>query len=333
MISTSPTFAPLNLRQDAPLRPPAWRWLRAQAVNADGGGPRRWIDDNDTCAAMELQKALDRCGHMDSMFNLLHRYPDRVNAWQVFTAQDKDGSATRSALEAHLLCADFNLEDTPASICMERGAVSVYERLFFNVRDRLDNAGWIFNHAIGASVHTGLADNDSGLVWKVLGYCCGLKVLESFMRLLPRQMITDDLLADKMIREYGKVLAFRLALYTALTLRARDPFAKLELLKVSQMYQQLEQQAQGTPGGEDTNLVGLQMALEQVQFTLRDRETPSKVPTVLPNGVELRADQIMRAAAGLPYEVPGSMTQAKFPQSRTVTDGELDKKAPPLLGE
>jgi hypothetical protein len=60
-------------------------------------------------------------------------------------------------------------------------AVEVYEQLFFNVTDRLENTSYILFHAVGAASYKGFAGDDSGAVLKWFAYMGGPRVLDFFL--------------------------------------------------------------------------------------------------------------------------------------------------------
>jgi len=59
--------------------------------------------------------------------------------------------------------------------------ISLYERIFFNVNEKLKNRDYIMTCVIGPSVHSGLSDRDFDLLWKLFGYLYGPVVLNAFV--------------------------------------------------------------------------------------------------------------------------------------------------------
>jgi hypothetical protein len=313
------------LRRNAPNRPPNWRWRRAAHRLATGRAPSRIIDDADVERAMHIQQEISQCGGDPYAYeDLANRNPDLIDAFEIATDNSDGAKHTRWHLEACLLCADLNAERTAPPFSLRPEAVTLYEKLFFNVVDRLNNSTWIVNHAIGPSVHTGVADHDIGAIWKLVGYCGGAAALDRVTTVLPRELLGEPAMAEGWFRQQTRGVIQRRALLETLKLRARDAFAKLQLLELNRSYEEVEQATQGPVGGDERLLDSVRMMLDQVRFLVKSPGAPSGSSNILPNGVELRAADTFRVAAGLPIDLPQAMRDAKFPPPRTVATPESD---------
>jgi hypothetical protein len=92
-----------------------------------------------------------------------------------------------------LVCAEVEaliLAEEPDDVIARRvgcdvDVITAYERVFFNVRERLGIKFYILNCAIGSCVFLGLTRDDVGPIWKLYGYFFGPVVLDLMMYTLP----------------------------------------------------------------------------------------------------------------------------------------------------
>jgi hypothetical protein len=88
----------------------------------------------------------------------------------------------RLAVEAGLLAGE-PIEAVARRCGVPVEAAEVYEQLFFNVVDRLENTSYILFHAVGAASYKGFAGDDSGAVLKWFAYMGGPVVLDALIDL------------------------------------------------------------------------------------------------------------------------------------------------------
>jgi hypothetical protein len=92
-----------------------------------------------------------------------------------------------------LVCAEVEaliLAEEPDDVIARRvgcdvDAITAYERVFYNVRERLSIKFYIVNCAIGSCVFLGLTRDDVGPIWKLYGYFFGPVLLDLMMFTLP----------------------------------------------------------------------------------------------------------------------------------------------------
>jgi hypothetical protein len=83
----------------------------------------------------------------------------------------------RQIIEARLLAGE-PIEVVARRCGVPVAAVEVYEQLFFNVTDRLENTSYILFCAIGPATYEGFAGDDSGALLKWFAFMGGPKVLD-----------------------------------------------------------------------------------------------------------------------------------------------------------
>jgi hypothetical protein len=89
-----------------------------------------------------------------------------------------DPPLLRWAAEARILAReDFKTIGRKCSLLPE--AVEAYEQLFFCVLDRLEAETWVACNVIGSKIHTGLTEHDLDVLWRVVGYSFGPKMLDA----------------------------------------------------------------------------------------------------------------------------------------------------------
>jgi hypothetical protein len=136
----------------------------------------RWSarrDDGPTRRAKQYISALRRCRGEADRGRLERKMPDVAGAVAVHEGEP----TARLAVEARLLAGEPI--DAVARRCgVPVEAVEVYEQLFFNVADRLENASYVLFFAIGPATYEGFDLDDPGPVLKSFAYLGGPQVLD-----------------------------------------------------------------------------------------------------------------------------------------------------------
>jgi hypothetical protein len=196
-------FYPEILRH-SPLRPPDWRWRRAESLVAQGRYFSQGRDDAQTGRAARYLRALARRSRPAG--EAIRHYPDVHAARRLH----EGGGPIPLMVQARLLARQSIAEvarftGTPAEV------VSTYEGLFFNVVGCLDAQDWVLVHAIGRGASAGTADPDTGVVLKSFAYFGGLIVLEAVLPYLVGGKDLFDPPLDLSTREGRTEQAIRLA--------------------------------------------------------------------------------------------------------------------------
>jgi hypothetical protein len=137
---------------------------------------RRWSrrrDDAQVRRAKQYQAALRRCRCVADRGRLERKMPDVAAA----VAIQEGEPATRWAVEARLLGGE-PIEAIAGRCGVSVEAVEVYEQLFFNVADRLENTSYILFCAIGPATYEGFDLDDPDAVLKWFAYTGGPRVLD-----------------------------------------------------------------------------------------------------------------------------------------------------------
>ena len=165
-------------QQSNPLRRPAWRYERA----LEASKPKRFHtdEDPDVTEAVRMLRLLRSGTHADPNIGIrvFYRFPDLYRAYEVFQAGVEGPAHARSAIESRLLAGQGDNE-IAAALSMQPSAVATYERVFFNVRDRLLNKDYIVGQVLMAA-----AENPANLADftpKFFGYFGGPFVVEAIL--------------------------------------------------------------------------------------------------------------------------------------------------------
>lgn len=135
----------------------SWRWNRARFVCECGRWSRLEIDDHTHRIVRYLQGRRD---------------PALAMARAIFAANGN----TRAWLEAHVL-ADMPAIDIHRRLGLDIAAIDVFERAFYDVRERLSAKAWIYCHAYAPSTRSATAHEEHRL-WRKIGYVLGPQGLE-----------------------------------------------------------------------------------------------------------------------------------------------------------
>lgn len=116
---------------------------------------------------------------------LFPRYPDLYLAYELFVSEGCERA--RCALEARLLARQSD-EEISSKLTTMPEAVAAYEQLFFNVRDRLDNADYIVARVLAPTMSNGYETASLDLSAKFFGYFAGPQVLDYILHGYDRNM-------------------------------------------------------------------------------------------------------------------------------------------------
>ena len=122
-------------------RPPDWRWSRITSIVGNGRKLSRSRDDSHVHRGVKMLKAL-RDGN-GSGEDIGRQYPAEYEAHLIHTRREERSG--KWMLEAGILA-----RQTPETLGEYLGipasTVEAYEKLFFDVRDKLDRSGYIVTH-------------------------------------------------------------------------------------------------------------------------------------------------------------------------------------------
>jgi len=257
-------FSPRN-----PFRPVHWRWERSGLI-VDGRLPfSRKRDDAWTLKAARFRKKLAKCKDAYDEGCLSEEAPDVYWAYRLWDVQKSDGDdvagdyrcGVRYEVEARILAGETD-ERIAERSGLEPGDVAAYEKVFFNVRDKLDRSTYIFHQVLGPAVQRGIYSREWDLLWKLYGYMRGpamldfmISAFQSWRTRTPDADVLRQLEAD----QSGMLL--RQAAITTQTLRINSE-TQCDVVGLWFKLKELERLKGATGSGGDAVLVGLAKFLE-----------------------------------------------------------------------
>ena len=301
----------VEFNQWDPYRSPRWRYDRAAHLaktRAPGKTHELTRDDKfigDTFKFLREWKRHTRNTQQATndlrVARLYPKYPGLFLAHQLFL--QKAGDPIRYEVEARILARQTD-EEIAKRVSMHPEGIRWYELIFFNVRDRLDNEGYIGRQVIGPAVAHGLRNISLDFSAKYWGYYAGPYMLD---------LILSDIDPSTPMPKVGTDLNHFMDNYWNKAARIRSVNSigafdvnQFNVLQLFELHSQLIQQAhaaQLTAGGAQTPYEEvLSGVMNSVQWSVgRKRQqalenSPLKDYTGQP--VELRVSEMLEVAAG-----------------------------------
>lgn len=162
-----------------PRRSPTWRYQRAQRLLSGVEAPHPERDDADIRALRKYYLIKRRLRQrFDDESRLEHELSAQFGylwaADRIFFEGRSD--RVRYAVEAMLL-ARTPVDEIADFAAVEPATITVYERMFFNVADRLDNKNYIGSVVLMDAFMSGLSNRTREITAKYFGYYAGPVVL------------------------------------------------------------------------------------------------------------------------------------------------------------
>lgn len=289
----------VHLRQNSPLRPVDWRWLKVKAYSQLPTGLSRFKIDRYLFEASKFKERLDLVvTELDSV-ELCEANECMFDAYSFY--DNNSSTSHRWELEARLLAREsYASISDKMSLSIE--TIDLYEKIFFNVSDRLDSVSWIVNSVVGRSIHVGLTERDFDLLWKMYGYFGGPIMLDMMIRRIgiKRQHAESEEEADRLISAALPVQA-NMNSAKAMVINPINNFTAISAMTVEQTYRQIEKDS-ASGGSIEVITSGLGKVFESLSWSTGSgtikHQTLAAMRDVDSQPVELRANEMLLAAAG-----------------------------------
>ncbi len=308
----------LQYHPDHPLRPTDWRWERARVIRESGNKFKsKRKEDNWVRAAYKFQKDLEACRSDYDKYELMERYPDIYFAYAIRGNDDKKTLTVRSEIEARLLANESN--ETLADRCgCTAGTVECFEKLFFNVREKLKNTTYILHQALGPAIYKGLHEREHDLLWKLYGYFCGSYVIDALTTTFTKSDKPDSKeQVDALFIDDTKQVMRRKAAIAARTVGVNE-FTQLRLLEIYAQFLEIEKDADGSGSGESLildNIKSMMGGLPWATGTNAEEQKNTVVVVYDNNHAELRANEVLEIGAGIETSEQKELINMKFPEA------------------
>jgi hypothetical protein len=330
--SQSAPVSPSYLKRSSPFRTPDWRWQKAQLVLIDQrlASKLRYEGDPYSAAAVSFLQRWHDCRDEYDHLCMEEEWPYLYQAHSAFHDSER---LIRWELEARLLAND-DTEKISKRLSMERDVIDWYEALFFNVRDRLENKGWVAHKILGEQLHFGMNERECQLLWKFYGYMGGSIVLDA---VIDRHFEPTKPTSPAQMRAFSydeQRDAASLKAMTAMRTMPVNSYTQEKIIEITQRFREIELAADKSGGSQDMIVDNIKRCLESLPWTISDsKEMVSsrdyrKVVGQLSEEVvaydsmagELRSDMFVEVTAGMSVqrrEVLERIKQARFPDQPT----------------
>lgn len=186
----------VQIIKHSPYRPVNWRYNRiTELMSATGRDrfPIGGVDDTETVSGYRFIKQWDRIAEQsdpeyvqDRLAELFPDNPPLYYAYEIFLRPDDDHC--KLSLEARILAKQTNEQIATALCIYDPETINWYERLFFNVRDRLNSVDYISKQVIGSVLGRGNIEGSeiNSISAKFFGYFGGETILEFMLHGIDR---------------------------------------------------------------------------------------------------------------------------------------------------
>jgi hypothetical protein len=198
----------------------------------------------------------------------------RKKRWPEITAAHELYMSPHPALLRKEIEARFLSKEPIESIARKTGytaeQLQMYERLFYNVTDRLHNRSYITQHAIGENCHVGINQRDYEVLWKHTGFNLGPAALDtviykSFDAAPPSRMEEVAVLASHLARQHLAVKS----LFSALNVPVNS-FTALPIIEAHQRDRALARETGEALKPVDYHDAAVQETLASIPWAIGD---------------------------------------------------------------
>lgn len=304
----------MHCMRDSPFRPPDWRWRRAVLLYEHKRPFCRRTDDRYVRQAYEFLIAYKNCVDDWDRLQLRHKQRAMYDAWLMYEGRQDTLLLRKRATEARLLAVDATLPQVSELGNVEMSTLQLYETIFFHVRDRLGQLGYLLHQVVGPLIYTGLKDSDYDVFWKLYSVTGGIHTLEDMVWVIDRNILGSKIYSDRRRRDIARAIISKKAVQYGLTLKAQDQEIKMRLLELDTKYVEIEKALESSEFSTgDKAQDGLHQALGDMQFMVRNSTQAGLVPRIAASGAEMRASQAILASTGETVTLSERMRLAAFP--------------------
>jgi hypothetical protein len=275
-----------------PLRPPNWRWLRAvRLVELDNGCPRSDDNDSHVIAATRFYTKLNN----ERIELVRAQNREQYLAWKIHS--DIEYERLRWELEARLIALQED-DDIGVRVSVPAKTVAYYEKWYYNVRDRANNIGYLYNQLIAPLVGKNPKETDYEMLWKFYGLKSDGNVLDSLIYGFSQRTNTfdPDSVQNFWITDYQENLNQKGAIASRLVKVDFNTYMKVLEQRVKLLEAKKETGASSIT--DNSVLCNIQVALEQTPWLGEKRKRDSSQI----GGATLRAGELLQLGNEQPSE-------------------------------
>ena len=262
---------------------PDFKWRLITRMVEEGKPPSRRLEDKLIRDGYCFMKRARNESTVE-MYRLLHDYPI------FYLARDLHMKpwSTRWMIEAGLL-SDISTSDLAQYVGQPEGVVNTYAELFYNVRPRLNNRGYVLNEVLFPTIYRGMDGRDFDFLYKILAFCGGWQVLAEFIEAKEMDPKVESWINNSLnsrVRKLAWMAAYRIDI---------NQYNAVELIGKGLELQALEREAGGTTA-QQQGVEAMKALLQHCKMTIIADEP--ELPFI---GSELQVEAQMKGVKQLTY--------------------------------
>lgn len=309
---------------DHPYRPTNWRWERARLLKEYGRAvPGQDKDDEYTRIASRFRVAKEKCKTEIDIFKLYEKYPKVASAYEIWdeetVAIQGRANPMRYEIEARILARE-PLEAISKKSKINLDVLEWYEKLFFNVLDRIENHMYIMHIVIGDAAQRGMSDREYSVLWKLYAYIRGPHMLDFLISTFADWKFVDKGQAEKaLVDDHRSTMKRKAALASRMI--SLNGHTQDRLIELHTRIVEIEKSTElnSSVGSEAVN-ANIQVMLSHLpllvgqQVSSDSRADLLKPYAKLPG--ELRAHEMLNLTADIPVDIK-QLEHFKYPEPNT----------------
>lgn len=199
--------------------------------------PDPWI-----AKAQRLQTALDEAGDDVARYIAYETAGPVGMAFDIWDEKVGSGQpGCRYEIEARIL-ARQPYADITKQLAVPEESIEAYERIFFNVKDRLNNPGYIIHQVIGEKIHKPMTDPDFGILLKAYAYFSqSAELVNALVSTFPPDATAGDI--NSYLAADGRFSTRRKAALAARMMGLDNGLNKFNFLEINTKLIEAEQEA------------------------------------------------------------------------------------------
>ena len=166
----------LNVDQTSP----DWRWAFACRCRARGERLGRSFKDQIVKRCWRFHGHERRTLSMPEQFRIFNKYRDIAEAKKMFS----DTTSERWFVEAGIL-ANASTEEIAQYVGRPVATILMYEKAFFDIREKLGSKGYIANRIVMPTYTKGADGRDVDFLLKIVAYYAGWEIFQEFVGMAP----------------------------------------------------------------------------------------------------------------------------------------------------
>jgi hypothetical protein len=154
---------------------PDYKWRMITSMVERNDPPSRHPDDRVYRDGYRFMKRMMRAGP-SALPRLQRDYPTFYITYDLHAKIQSVGWLIEAAL-----LTEASMEQIGLYVGQPEDVVRLYADIFYNVRPKLNNRGYVLNQIMFPAVYRGMDGRDFDFLYKILGFCAGWEVLREFL--------------------------------------------------------------------------------------------------------------------------------------------------------